>query len=719
MSGAIEGEAAMPVAITVGPPTITINQGNTFMVSDLRGEIDPYAEQGIFAQDTRFVSAYRFSISQAPWVLLSSSSLTYYSAGFEFVNPTLETEDGELAERTIGLSLLREISHAIDETLTIANYGMRPARFFLELLLRCDFADIFEVRAKKIVRRGRVITEWDSALRQLSTNYEHRDFQRRCCLEVTQCDSAPLYANGRLFYEIALEAGQRWHARNAIHLITEASPETARRPPSEQRQAADERQASWQKDATSLTSSNEDVYRAYRQSIEDMGALRLEDDDGSPHTWVPAAGIPWYATIFGRDSLIVALQSMAVNAGLGIGTLHKLAQLQATEVDDWRDAQPGKIPHEIRCGELAHFHKVPHTPYYGTADATPLYLVTLHETWLWTGDRTLLEAQIETAERCLEWLDQYGDLDGDGFQEYQTRSPQGLENQGWKDSGDAVVYPDGSRAQAPIALCELQGYVFDAKQRMAEVFDVLGQAERASNLRQQAEDLQQRFEAAFWLEDEGSYCFGLDAHKQPIRTVVSNAGHCLWSGIAGIERAGRVVRRLMQPDLWSGWGIRTVSANHPCYNPHSYHRGTVWPHDNGIIAAGFKRYGFAAEAGRLARDIWEAVSFFDSYRLPELYAGLPRATSSFPVQYVGANIPQAWAAGTIFHLLRTLLGLRADAPNGRLYVDPTLPHWLADLTLSGLQCGSARLTIRFWREGEASRWEVTGQEGELEVLDER
>jgi glycogen debranching enzyme len=362
---------------------------------------------------------------------------------------------------------------------------------------------------------------------------------------------------------------------------------------------------------------------------------------------------------------------------------------------------------------------VPHTPYYGTADATPLYLVALHETWLWTGDRTLLEALIETAGRCLDWIEQYGDLDGDGFQEYQTRSPQGLANQGWKDSGDAVVYPDGSLVEAPIALCELQGYVFDAKQRMAQVFDVLGEAERARKLREQADDLQRRFEAAFWLEDEGSYCFGLDAHKQPIRTVVSNAGHCLWSGIASSERAGQVVRRLIQPDLWSGWGIRTVSAAHPCYNPHSYHRGSVWPHDNGIIAAGFKRYGFAAEAGRLARDIWEAVSFFDSYRLPELYAGLPRGTSSFPVQYLGANIPQAWAAGTIFHLLRTLLGLRADAPNGRLYVGPTLPHWLTDLTLSGLQCGGARLTIHFWREGEASRWEVTGQEGELEVLEER
>jgi glycogen debranching enzyme len=295
---------------------------------------------------------------------------------------------------------------------------------------------------------------------------------------------------------------------------------------------------------------------------------------------------------------------------------------------------------------------------------------------------------------------------------------QGLENQGWKDSGDAVVDPDGNKAVPPIALCELQGYVYDAKRRMAEVFDALGAGERAAALRRQAEELQQRFEAAFWLEEEGTYCFGLDARKQPIRTVVSNAGHCLWSGIARPERAARVVQRLMQEDMSSGWGVRTLSAGHRCYNPHSYHRGSVWPHDNGIIAAGFRRYGFVREAGQLARDIWEAAAYFDGYRLPELYAGQPRAISSFPVQYLGANIPQAWAAGAILHLIRTLLGLRADAPHGRLYVAPALPHWLPDLTLAGLRCGAAQLSLRFWREGDRSRWEVRGLEGQIEVLDE-
>jgi glycogen debranching enzyme len=708
----------MPISIKVGPPVLTINQGNTFMVTDLRGEIRPHAEQGVFARDTRFVSAYQFTINEARWVLLSSSTLTYYSAGFEFVNPSLQTEHGPIAERTVGLSIRRSIAEAIEDSFTIANHAMASVRFYFELLIRSDFADIFEVRNRTIVRRGNSRTEWDADARALATIYENSDFRRSCVLEAVASDSSPQYANGRLYYEVALEPGQRWHATHVLRLLGQSEPAEPTQPAADKRQAADERQARWYGIATSLTSSNEDVYRAYHQAVEDLGALRLEDDDDADQTWIPAAGIPWYATVFGRDALIVALQSMIVHHGFGVGTLFKLARLQAGERDDWRDAQPGKIPHEARFGELAHFNKIPHTPYYGTADATPLYLIALHETWKWTGERALLERHRDTAERCLSWIDEYGDLDGDGFQEYQTRSDKGLANQGWKDSGDAVVYPDGSQVAPPIALCELQGYVYDAKLRMAEVFETLGEPERAAALREQAAKLKERFNSVFWDESEGTYCFGLDARKQPIRSVVSNAGHCLWSGIAGEQQAARVARRLAQEDMWSGWGVRTLSANHPAYNPHSYHRGSVWPHDNGIIAAGLKRYGFAEQAAAVARDIWEAASFFDFYRLPELYAGLPRVQSSFPAQYLGANIPQAWAAGTIFHLLQTLLGLRADAPNGRLYVRPTLPHWLPDLTLGNLACGPARLSLRFWRDGEASRWSVTDQQGQLEVLGE-
>jgi glycogen debranching enzyme len=309
----------------------------------------------------------------------------------------------------------------------------------------------------------------------------------------------------------------------------------------------------------------------------------------------------------------------------------------------------------------------------------------------------------------------YGDLDGDGFQEYQTRSTLGYENVGWKDAGDAVVYPDGSQVKQPKALCELQGYVFDAWHRMAEVFDALGEPNRARELRRKATDLQQRFEDRFWCEEADFYAFALDPKKEPVPTIASNAGHCLWSGIARPDRAARVVQRMFEPDMWSGWDIRTLSAQNPAYNPFSYQLGSVWPHDNGIIAMGFKRYGFSAEAARVARDISEAASYFVSYQLPELYAGIPHEARSFPVQYRGANVPQAWAAGSIFHLLQAILGIQADAPKGRLYLDPVLPRWLPDLTLRGLTVGGAKLDLRFWREAEQTRWEVTAQEGAIEV----
>jgi glycogen debranching enzyme len=409
---------------------------------------------------------------------------------------------------------------------------------------------------------------------------------------------------------------------------------------------------------------------------------------------------------FGRDSLIVSLQNMLIYPDFARGTLDILGSLQAKEQDDYRDAEPGKILHEIRYGELAHFKLIPHTPYYGTADATPLYLITLHAAWRATGDKTLLERHLETAEGCLSWIDNYGDRDGDGFQEYQTRSPVGYENMSWKDSGDSMVYPDGSLVRGPKALCELQGYVYDAWLRMSEVFDKLGKAERARELRRKAAILFKRFNEVFWDEESGFYALALDGEKKKVLTVASNAGHCLWSGIVPPERAEKVVKRLMAPDMWSGWGVRTLSTLNPAYNPYNYQTGSVWPHDNAAIALGFKRYGFGAEAARIARDIGEAGSHFLSNQLPELYTTIEREEKSFPVQYLGANIPQAWAAGSVFALMQAILGFGPDAPRGKLHIDPLLPEWLPDLTVLDLRLGRHRFDIRFWRDGDETQFEV-------------
>jgi glycogen debranching enzyme len=364
--------------------------------------------------------------------------------------------------------------------------------------------------------------------------------------------------------------------------------------------------------------------------------------------------------------------------------------------------------HEIRFGELAHFHKVPFTPYYGTADATILYLIVLSETYRWTGDLNLLKEYRKVAEGCLDWIDHYGDLDNDGFQEYKTFSTPGYNNMSWKDAANAVVYADGSQVKQPKGLVELQGYVYDAKIRMAEVYQALGDEERAQELLQQAKTLKRKFNKAFWMEDEGCFAYGLDPDKKQITSIASNAGQCLWSGIADSDKAERTARRLLHKDMWSGWGIRTLSSNNPAYNPYDYQMGSVWPQDNGIIAAGFKRYGLVKEANQVMRGIFDAINRFDSYRPPEVFAGIHRKGDvDFPVLYPGgANIPQAWATGSIFHMVRVILGLRADAPNRRLYVNPTLPDWLPEIELQRLQVGPCFLTLHFWREGKTSHWEV-------------
>jgi len=415
--------------------------------------------------------------------------------------------------------------------------------------------------------------------------------------------------------------------------------------------------------------------------------------------------------LFGRDSLIVSYQSMGTNAPFARGALRELASYQAKERDDWRDAQPGKILHELRRGELAHFRILPYTPYYGTADATSLYLIVLHEYFRWTGDRRLLEELITVAEGCLSWIDTYGDLDGDGFQEWKTLSKDGYENMCWKDSGDCVVYRDGSQAISPKGTCELQAYVYDAKLRMAEICEVLGDKQKASKLLREASTLQKKFEESFWMEDEGTYAFGLDAAKKQIDAVASNAGHCLWATIASPERAQRVMDRLFQPDMWCGWGIRTLSSENPAYNPFSYQRGSVWPHDNGIIAGGLKRYGLHDGVNKIAEGIFAAAAFFDGFRLPEVFAGVERRPATFPSQYLGANIPQAWAAGSVLHLIRTMLGLRPDAANDVLYVNPHLPDWLPQLEVTNVQIGRSIVGLRFWREGDGTHFEVRSHEG--------
>src|SRR6266436_2628376 len=489
----------MTVKVQVGPPQIAIHQGQTVLISEEDGQINWPSEKGLYFFDTRVVSSWAIYANGEPWDLLNGGAITHFASRSYLANRTIPTADGVIPPRTLGLVVSRSISGGMHEDLDITNNSMKRVRFQLEIALRCDFADIFEVKSGSIVRRGRITTKWSQTKQQLRTIYRNGDFIRAVTVAPVHRQPKAVYANGRLSFEIGLDPGEAWHC---CLLYTLEDGERPFAPPNHcvdrhHKSLHAETLSDWLRSVLKMRSSNEEFYRLYRQALEDMAALRLPIIGTDHMVFLPAAGLPWFVAPFGRDSLIVSLQNMLIYPDFARGALDILGSLQARDDDAYRDAEPGKILHEMRCGELAHFKLIPHTPYYGTADATPLYLITLHAAWRATGDRGLLERHLETAEGCLSWIDKYGDRDGDGFQEYQTRSPVGYENMGWKDSGDCVVYPDGSLVKGPKALCELQGYVYNAWVRMAEVFDALGKPDRAQALRAKAAALSERFNAAF------------------------------------------------------------------------------------------------------------------------------------------------------------------------------------------------------------------------------
>ncbi|HEY2888024.1 MAG TPA: hypothetical protein VGJ17_05380, partial [Candidatus Limnocylindrales bacterium] len=468
-------------------------------------------------------------------------------------------------------------------------------------------------------------------------------------------------------------------------------------------------------EAPRIQSDHELLDRTLARSLADLATLRNDGpDDGESYL---AAGIPWFATLFGRDSLIASLETVAFMPSLAVATLEVLARLQATRDDPWHDAEPGKIIHEMRTGEMARAGETPHDAYYGSIDSTPLWLILLAETHAWTGDDALLERLWPNALAALDWIEQSGDLDGDGFVEYQRRSKLGLLNQGWKDSGDSVRHLDGRPAVGPIALAEVQGYVFAAYRSMARLARHRRDLPLSERLDVAATTLQTRFEQAFWLPDAGFYAMALDGEKRPVASITSNPGQALWSGIVSGERAPIVAERLLAPDMFSGWGIRTFAAGQIGYNPVGYHTGSIWPHDNALVAAGLKASGAADSANLLAGRLIESAQWFPDLRLPELFCGFAREDVGAPVAYPVACSPQAWSAAAPFYLLHTMLGLRANATARRLeLIRPTLPEWLGKLTITGLPVGddSVDLLVHRWR-GRTSA-ELLGRRGSIEVI---
>ena len=687
----------MTLPIQVGPSTITMNRDDRFVVCQPDGRIERLAEEGFFARDTRFVSGYDLFVNGRRPLLLNASPVQFYSSRFEYTNPELLDRDGIVPRQTIAIRLDRTVSGGVHEDYDVINYGRRTVRLTIEIEIESDFADIFDVKSGQLVRRGDINARWFRSARELRTTYVHRDFVRELVLQADRSDSTVQFANGRFVFIAEVPPKDVWHTCLRWLPLTHSK----RRPTTLPCNAV----AGPRPDQTMprmrrvrLETPNHAVRRAWEQAQLDMDALQLEDPAFEKGVFIPAAGVPWFVTLFGRDSLVVSMQGISGYPEFASGALRRLSELQATADDPERDMEPGKIPHEIRHGELAQLRILPFQPYYGTHDATSLFVIVVSYLYQWLGQIDVLNRYLPNAEAAMAWIDKYGDRDDDGFQEYATRSRHGYYNQGWKDAGDAIPNADGTLAALPLALCELQGYVYDAKVRMADIYEVLGDARKSKRLRTEANRLFERFNETFWWEAEGTYYLGLDGQKRPIETVASNAGHCLASGIVPPDRASRVVERLMADDMWSGWGVRTLSSDHTAYNPFSYHTGSIWPHDNAMIAGGFRRYGHDAEAAKVARGIFDASERFLANRLPELFAGLARDEGSFPVQYLGASVPQAWAAGSIFRLIAVLCGIHAitDGTGSRLYVDPALPDWLPELTIGNLRAGSGTAAIRFY-----------------------
>ena len=630
---------------------IVVSYGSVFAISDSTGDINEGTEEGLYANDTRFLSKYRVRLQTRPLDPLGFNLLNHSIASFYNTNPQV---DGLPAATT---SILRDryLRNGLHEDIHVVNHSPEARSLSLEVNLDSDFADIFEVRVGNVQKTGRVTVERRSG-QHLSLSYRRGSFKRETWIKFS---TEPTIQGKSALFNFTLSPKQEWKTCVTVLPISD----NAQVGPMQCVKQFVETSSSFKSkfpnrhgiNSPHVAMSDSNLKRVYSQALVDLQMLRVKHPSGHD---ILAAGLPWFMALFGRDSIISAIQTQTLDPKLMENTLRVLAALQAKKTDVFREAQPGKILHEVRMGELSFLKKVPHSCYYGSIDSTPLFLRLLSETFKSTQDTVFLQSLLPSAEKAMRWIDRYGDIDGDGFVEYAGNpSRYGLKNQGWKDSNDSVSFADGRLATGPIALVEIQGYVYDAKQRMAETYRALGDTRRAVKLAEEAEQLRQHFEEAYWMPKDRYYALGLDGSKQQVDGIASNPGHCLWSNIVSPDHAHKMVDRLLAPDMFSGWGIRTLSTEMVRYNPLSYHNGSVWPHDNSIIATGMYNYGFKTEARKIANAIIEASTLFPKYRPPELFAGYPRKENSPPIAYPAANAPQAWASGAIIYLTENILSL--------------------------------------------------------------
>lgn len=695
-----------PIALADIRDALIIKEGNLFFMTDSEGN-SPRGNRygyGLYKDDTRYLSVYDLSFDNIkPVVLLSTAELGYASE-HHLTNPPLVTTEGKhIPKDTFEVRRQRVINrdHLV-ESIQVTNFGIFRAPLNLRFDFDADFADIFEIRGTKRRHRGKLsapIIDKDSVVFQ----YEGLDnINRQTRIKFSPAPSQIWY-NGALF---VISLGHRETMTITVTITLDGVGQCGSFATEFNKLAASYRE--WLGSCTQVFTSNEFFNAMLDRSLADIRMLRNHFDDASHYI---AAGTPWFNCLFGRDSIIVSLQTVAFNPDIARDTLHILAHQQGKAVEPWRDEEPGKILHELRTGEMAKLGEIP-SPYYGTIDATPLFLILASEYFAWTADMVTLRRIKDNLLQALRWISEYGDRDKCGYVEYCKRSHKGLINQGWKDSRDGIVNHDGTLPKPPIALVEVQGYVYAAKRGMAWLLPFLGEHTLAEKLLREATALKKSFNRDFWLEDEGFYALALGNNKEQVKSITSNPGHCLWTGIIARDRAARVVERLFANDMFSGWGIRTLSSRAARYNPISYHLGTVWPHDNAIIAMGLKRYGFENELNELATALYDSCRCFDYYRLPELFCGTPRSAHNLPVRYPVACRPQAWAAGTLPFILQAILGLVPNAPAKELrIIRPQLPYWLERVELRRLRVGTGSVDLLFELSRGKTRVSVLNSNG--------
>ncbi len=651
-----------------GDNDLIILDGATFWYSDENGDLEAEEHEGFFYEDVRHISRWHLRINEHKLEPLTSRRVDYYSA--RIVCKTDADGDDNIP---VAVRRDRFVTEGAHEDIVLENLQDEPHDVLLELTYGSDFADVMEAQQGG---NGAGRTWQETSARSVTLWHERDGYRRGTALLFSR--------NGRVTKE-RTTFRVRLRPRETWKLCVDVSPivDGDRRRPLLRCDSFHEHAAKmpmsldeWLDDTPELETDHYALKRTYRQSILDLGALRIRPRELSIKWAMPGGGLPWFMTAFGRDSIIAAYETIPFHQEFARATLEALAELQATEWDNWRDAEPGKIMHELRRGILAKTGKIPHTPYYGTHDATMLWLILLDEYERWTGDVQFVRQMEKTARAALAWIEGPADSDGDGFVEYRKRSDSehALDNHCWKDSDDSIKFADGRKAEPPIATCELQGYAYDARLRTARLLrEVWGDEENAARLEEEAAALKKRFHKAFWIKGRGHYALALDGEKNQVDSMTSNTGHLLWSGIIEDAHAGTVVRRLMRSDMFTGWGVRSMSSEDSGYNPLEYHNGTVWPHDTAIVAEGLRRYGFRDEAGVLCCGILDAAEAFSS-QLPEVFAGFDRDGTNVPIEYPGALKPQAWAAGAPLLALRTILGL--DVVGGKLRSRPHVPKQL-------------------------------------------